>query len=59
MGDIKETSGSLTLSQVSGVFQNVAPVLEKDTATFIVTLDGPSWPLKTYLVHSGDILETI
>ena len=42
MGEIQETSGSLTLSQVSGLFEDVDPVLEKAAATFKATVNGPS-----------------
>ena len=59
MGEIQETSGSLTLSQVSGLFEDVDPALEKAAATFKVTINGPSWPLKAYLVHSGGILNIL
>ena len=58
MGEIEETSGSLTLSQVSVLFEDVAPILEKASVTFKVTVDGLGGPINAYLVHSGGILET-
>ena len=44
----------MTLNAVEATVAEVTPVFEKDSASFSVTVKGPSQPSKVELVHGGE-----
>jgi len=51
IASLKETTAEIHLKAVTATMPDVAPVFEKDTVTFSVTVEGPDKPSSVLLAH--------